>query len=182
MGYAPEISATQAASLGVSDTVLRVMKRRLYHRYLEVMMTELTDMAKKSDLLLYLNGDVRRVWPVVSYFANDHPEGQLICLVYDSAKANRPCRFCLTLQANLHVWDLHGDPRIMSETKKRVEDLCKEVDDRVEQRWRRGGASDRGGDVDEHISARTIADIENDSSDLSVHLDPVSPLSEQGLL
>lgn len=170
LGYAPEITPEQAANLNVSDDVLRSIKRRLYHRYLSAIMEDLNDMASRGDLLLYVNGDIRRLRPFVSYFINDHPEGQLICLVFDSGVASRPCRACLTLKCNLHQWDNIGQMRLMGDVRRNVEKWCLEVEQRSDQLWRKKN----------HLPealydkpTRPYEAIENDARELSLHLDKV---------
>lgn len=174
LGYAPEVTAAQASNLNVSDAIMGVIKRRLYHKYLSTVMEELNKMASRGDLLLYINGDIRRLRPFVSYFVNDHPEGQLICLVFDSAQAQLPCRACLTPRAQLHNWDNLQPMRVMEDVKATVQKLCKEVGARVDDMWRKKNNLPQAAPAEDGGEPRTLGDIEDDASKMSVHLDEVS--------
>lgn len=174
VGYAPEVTDDQIATLGVSDAVARSVKRKLYHKYLSTIMEELMALSSSGSLLFYVNGEIVRMRPFTSYFVNDHPEGQLICLIFDSPKAAMPCRMCTTPKDILHEWDRLGRNRLLQETRDHIEQLCRDVEARVSQMVGRRGQAVEGGDIELEGQVRTLGSIEKEAAKTSVHIDNVS--------
>lgn len=115
----------------LSEALERHLRRALYHEYLEHIITALSE-AFRDGLLLLVNGRIRRFFLAISLFVADHPEGQLICLCYDSAKATMPCRICSTLRQHLHSWDQWGPMRVMHQSVEWVTDLVNKRRTRIE--------------------------------------------------
>jgi hypothetical protein len=145
-----------ATSLGVSDDTLKVIKRFLYHDYLGKVLDAYAAFST-AGMLLVVNGKVERLFPVISLFVADHPEAQLLCLCYEGCNAQKPCRLCHTLRANLHQWDMWGAPRNALDTKTKVTGLLKDLEKRRE-----------------HNTGKTVKQVRDKAKEDSVHLQVVS--------
>lgn len=109
----PEIEAPQQVKKKKS---FKAFKRKLYHEVVYEILRSVRQAQKSggframwrgrcalSSLIflplsgclgLFSNQSLHRFMPFLCLIVNDNPEGQLLALVYNSAKAKFPCRCC----------------------------------------------------------------------------------------
>lgn len=171
LGFAPELPPHLVSRMGASDQTVKMVKRRLYHAFIQEVLGSF-ERHVSDGMLLLINGAIRLFIPAFSVGIADHPEGQLLCTSYEAGNCQRPCRVCRTHRSLLHEWDLWEGPRLLEETRALVTNLLDEGN--LRNTGHRGPWETRDGIP--KPPPRTKKEIKADATAESVHLQEVESL------